>query len=88
MAATTSEAKEWIGNHDPDMCQMPFPYPWIIEQEKISGSALFDQHLQSLWNKGIQPKEVAAFIIESYQGWGAIFYPEDYIQAMAKWAKT
>ena len=32
-------------------------------------------------------KNIAAFFVESFQGWGAIFYPNDYIKAMRKWSK-
>ena len=44
-------------------------------------------HLDNLFSEGVNPKEIAAFIIESYQGWGAVFYPNDYVQAMRKWSE-
>ena len=87
MSAMTPQSKEWIGNQDQDMHQMPFPYPWTLEQRNISGKKLFDEHINSLIQRGIDPDEVAAFIIEGYQGWGAVFYPKDYIQSMKKWAE-
>lgn len=87
MSATSPEAKEWIGNHDPDMHQLPFPYPWVLEKENLNGKDKFIMDIKALISSGVNPEEVAAFIIESYQGWGAIFYPADYIQAMVKWAK-
>lgn len=87
MAAVTPEARTWIGNQDPDMHQIPFPYPWILEKENITGPELFDLHLNNLFRQGVNPKEVAAFIIESYQGWGAVFYPKDYVQAMREWSE-
>ena len=58
MAAVTPDAKEWIGNHDPDMHQMPFPYPWILDQEKIPGSALFEQHLNLFGTKEYNQKKL------------------------------
>ena len=87
MAASTPEAKEWIVNHDPDMHQLAFPYPWVLEQEGLTGEAMFKRDFENLLNKGVRPGEIAAFVIESYQGWGAVFYPVDYIQAMDRWAK-
>lgn len=87
MAAVTPEARTWIGNQDPDMHQMPFPFPWVLEKDNITGAELFELHLNNLFSQGINPDEVAAFIIESYQGWGAIFYPVDYIQAMRDWSE-
>jgi 4-aminobutyrate aminotransferase / (S)-3-amino-2-methylpropionate transaminase / 5-aminovalerate transaminase len=87
MAAVTPEARTWIGNQDPDMHQMPFPYPWVLEKDKVTGEELFELHINNLLSQGIHSEEVTAFIIESYQGWGAIFYPVDYIQAMRDWSE-
>ena len=87
MAAVTPEARAWIGNQDPDMHQMPFPYPWELKKRNIAGDELFNQHINQLFEQGINPEEIAAFIIESYQGWGAVFYPKDYIKAMKNWAE-
>ena len=79
--------KEWIGYHDPSIVHMPFPYPWVLEEFGGSGKELFQSHLNQLESSGIVTKNIAAFFIESFQGWGAIFYPVDYIQAMGIWAK-
>ncbi len=87
MSAVTPKAREWIGNQDPDMHQMPFPYPWELESAGRTGAQQFERDLNALFEKGVKADEVAAFIIESYQGWGAVFYPTDYVQAMAQWAK-
>ena len=37
---------------------------------------------------GVKTNQISAFIIEGYQGWGAIFYPKDYVKAMKKWVKN
>jgi 4-aminobutyrate aminotransferase / (S)-3-amino-2-methylpropionate transaminase / 5-aminovalerate transaminase len=87
MAAVTPEARKWIGNQDPDMLQIPFPYPWGLKEMKISGEALFKKHIDELLNQGVRFDEITAFIIESYQGWGAVFYPKDYVQAMKDWTE-
>ena len=34
---------------------------------------------------GVNLKNIAAFFVESFQGWGAVFYPIDYIKAMREW---
>ena len=57
------------------------------EKKKILGKKKFQQDIKKILKKGVKPKKIAAFIIESYQGWGAVFYPKDYIKEMAKWAK-
>ena len=37
--------------------------------------------------KKINPSSIAAIFIESYHGWGALFYPKLYIKELEKWAK-
>lgn len=78
--------KEWIGYHDPNIVHMPFPYPWVLEAFGGSGEKLFYSHLERLQSTGVVLKNIAAFFLESFQGWGAIFYPVDYIKAMRSWA--
>jgi len=86
MAGGQEDGKHWIGNLDPDMVQMPFPYPWVLEKTGKSGEALFFDHLSELESKGVNLKNIASFIVESFQGWAAVFYPKDYIKAMRKWS--
>ena len=88
MSATTPESRAWIGYQDPNMLQMPFPYPWVLEERNISGEFLFHENLNALEETGTELKNICAMIIESYQGWGAVFYPYDYVQAMAKWCRV
>jgi len=87
MAGGQDKDKEWIGYLDPNMVQMPFPYPWILESSGKNGEELFFEHLKDLERDGVILKEIVAFFVETFQGWGAIFYPTDYIQAMRKWSK-
>ena len=79
--------KDWIGYLDPNMVHIPFPFPWVLEEFDGSGEDLFNIHLEGLEAKGINLNHIAAFFVESFQGWGAIFYPVDYIKAMRKWSK-
>ncbi len=87
MAGGQHDSKKWIGYLDPNMVHMPFPYPWIVEKSGMSGSELFLRDLKNLEEKGVNLKEIAAFFVESFQGWAAVFYPIDYIKAMRKWSK-
>lgn len=87
MAGGQDDGKEWIGCLDPNMVHFPFPFPWVIEKSGKSGEALFHEHLHKLKENGVDLKTIAAFLVETFQGWGAIFYPTDYIQAMRKWSK-
>ena len=79
--------KHWIGYTDPNMCHLPFPFPWVLEEFDGNGRDLFFHHLDGLKENGVNLDKIAAFFVESFQGWGAIFYPVDYINAMREWSK-
>jgi len=78
--------KDWMGSVDPNFAHLPFPYPWTIEISKCDGRSLFIEHLGLLKKAGIDIERIAAFFVESFQGWGAIFYPDGYIKALKQWA--
>jgi 4-aminobutyrate aminotransferase/(S)-3-amino-2-methylpropionate transaminase len=78
--------KNWIGFKDPGFVHLPFPYPWVLEEEGCDGRTLFHRHLTRLEEKGVNLSNISALFAESFQGWGAIFYPESYIQAARAWA--
>ena len=88
MVGGQHDGKKWIGYLDPNMVHMPFPYPWVLEKSGMNGEELFFKHLKDLEKSGVKLKEIAAFFVESFQGWGAVFYPVDYIKAMRKWSRA
>ncbi len=79
--------KQWIKNLDKNIVHIPFPTQWYMEQSGLSGSELFLRDIKLLEKQGIDLSLIAGIIIEPYQGWGALFYPQDYIDTMVKWAK-
>ncbi len=80
MLASAPDHKSWIVNPDPDICQIPFP-------RHQCGGEFLEQSLQQLASQGQDPNRIAAFILESFQGVGGpVFYPEDYVQALGRWA--
>ncbi|MBI2889489.1 MAG: aspartate aminotransferase family protein [Nitrospirae bacterium] len=81
------DAKAWIGHHDPHMVHMPFPYPWLRGAAQTSGAELFRRDVARLLKKGHDARRAAAFVVESFQGWGAVFYPEAYIQEMRRFSR-
>jgi len=81
------KGKAWITNLDKDIHHLPFPTPWYLEESKLSPAELFFRDLGQLEKTGVDPGDFAGVMIESYQGWGAIFYPEEYIKALCDWAK-
>ncbi len=80
MMSGNLKQKEWVGYSDPDIHHLAFPYPWVLDGE--SGSDFFSRHMNKLLETGIDPKtDLCGMILETFQGWGAIFYPRDFVQA-------
>ena len=91
MLGGTPALREWIGYEDPNIYRLPFPYPWVLENGDgglLSGREKFRRDVEELRARGIDFKrDICGFIIESYIGWGAVFFPRDYIQALAEFAR-
>jgi 4-aminobutyrate aminotransferase-like enzyme len=79
----------WIGYKDPNIHSLPFPYPWgeKSNDSNCDWASHFEQDMQSLKDRGLKFDDIGGFIIESYLGWGAIFYPIKYIQALVSFAR-
>lgn len=90
MVGGKTKEKFWVGNLDPDMHHIPFPYgprcPWKENNEHNCDENCFYKSINALEKKGVDLSTIAAFMVESYQGWGALFYPKNYIKALRKWA--
>jgi len=67
----TSTSTAWSNVVDDDVCFLSFPK---------DGEELDIDKLPPL-------DEIAAFFLETYQGWGALFYPQEYIDKLYKVAK-
>jgi len=84
--------KEWIGYVDPQIYQIPFPFcqrcPWGKDEYKRCGEECFQKGIGQLRNHGVELNRIAGFMVESYQAWGVVFYPDDYIQALRAWADS
>ncbi|MBI2064080.1 MAG: aspartate aminotransferase family protein [Candidatus Yanofskybacteria bacterium] len=81
-------ALENIGYKDPYIYLLPFPLPWENHgSKKYDWSARFHQDMAVLKKQGLNFKDIAGFMVETFRGWGAIFYPKAYIQELAKFAR-
>jgi 4-aminobutyrate aminotransferase/diaminobutyrate-pyruvate transaminase/4-aminobutyrate aminotransferase/(S)-3-amino-2-methylpropionate transaminase len=83
-------ASAWIGYQDPNIYHLPFPYSWTARfgnENDNDWKKQFNDDIQALEKKGLDFSNIAGFIIESYLGWGAIFYPKEYIKALCDFAK-
>jgi 4-aminobutyrate aminotransferase/diaminobutyrate-pyruvate transaminase/4-aminobutyrate aminotransferase/(S)-3-amino-2-methylpropionate transaminase len=73
------ELKEWIVNLDPGFVQVPFPDGFWTEDTSFEG---FER---ALYDSGVEPQNVAAVLLETYQGGTAAFAPVEYMQALRQW---
>jgi 4-aminobutyrate aminotransferase / (S)-3-amino-2-methylpropionate transaminase / 5-aminovalerate transaminase len=73
--------KEWIGNIDPGMVQVPFPGDFRLEDKS------FDLFEKTLADKGVDPANVCGVISETYQGGESAFLPVEYARKLAQWCK-
>ena len=79
MMSSNLGQRAWIGYQDADIHHIPFPYPWLLEGR--SGEDFLQQGLDQLAAKGIDiANDVAGFMLETFQGWGAVFYPKEFVQ--------
>ena len=82
------EQKEWFGFRDPNIHFLPFPYPWLEKYNTDPGGEFLKDLNELCIKENIElDKDIAGFMIETFQGYGAIFYPTEYIQALDKVAK-
>ena len=86
MMTGSEAARAWIGYHDPKIHHLPFPYPW--ESGMTSPKKFFQDTLaQLLESKGLEPDtDMCGFMLETFQGWGAIFYPDEFVKELVDYA--
>lgn len=85
MMSGNKKQKEWIGYEDKNIHHIDFPYPW--ELENISPKDFLHNSLKKLKRKIDLKKDVCGFILETFQGWGAIFYPKEFVKEISKICK-
>ncbi|MCP9796852.1 aspartate aminotransferase family protein [Cyanobium sp. Lug-B] len=83
MMSSNLAQRDWIGFQDADIHHIPFPYPWALNG--ASPEAFLDAGLERLASSGIDlENDVCGFMLETFQGWGAVFYPKEFVQAIEK----
>ena len=86
MMSGNIKQKEWVGFEDKDIHHLSFPYPWALNQD--TGESFFLKNINALIKKGIDPKkDLCGMILETFQGWGAIFYPKDFVKAAERFCR-
>ncbi|CAN1644196.1 GabT 4-aminobutyrate aminotransferase and related aminotransferases [Candidatus Nanopelagicaceae bacterium] len=70
--------REWITNPNSETIQIAFPYPETMNK---SPEEFLEDSLDELAEQGIDISEdVCGFLLETFQGWGAYFYPTNYVK--------
>lgn len=83
------DQRAWIGHEDPGVLRLPFPYPWIPEVTTDPGKFFRDSLQLELASRGwTLENDIAGFMLETYQGWGAVFYPPEFVKAVEVEAKA
>lgn len=82
LMSSNKEQKKWIGFKDPNMHYLDFPYPWL-KCEK----GFFKNSLKKINKKINHKKDICGVMLETFQGWGAIFYPKNYINEISTFCK-
>lgn len=87
LLSSSQEQKAWIGHEDPYIKHIPFPYLWNVSEDQ--GAEFFKESLKALEEQGIDIKnDVAGFMLETFQGWGACYYPKSYVKEIEKVCKA
>jgi 4-aminobutyrate aminotransferase-like enzyme len=81
LAGGNDKLKKWIVKTDLGFIQTPFPDGFKNENTS------FDQFLDTLKRRELSGKDVAGVIVESYQGVGPDFLPDEYAKKLEKWCK-
>ena len=85
MMSGNIKQKEWIGYQDPNIHHLPFPYPWILKN--TNPEQFLINSLKKLSKKINLKKDICGVMIETFQGWGAVYYPKKYIKLLYKICK-
>lgn len=76
LAGGMENQKEWMVDRDQTFVQAPFPDGYKNENTS------FDLFLTTLAEKGVQPRDIAGVMTETYQGGGPDFLPVEYAQKL------
>ena len=81
LSSNTSQ-REWITNSESETVHIPFPYP---EKLTIPAVDFLRNSIQELLANGIDfTTDICGVMLETFQGWGAYFYPKEYVQELRR----
>lgn len=86
MMSSNDVQKKWIGYQDSNIHYIEFPYPWIVEE--AGAEDFLVNSLRQLEDLGVNlSTDISGFMLETFQGWGAVFYPKAYVQKINELCK-
>jgi 4-aminobutyrate aminotransferase-like enzyme len=81
MMSDNKSQKSWVGHDLEDIVHIDFPYPWVLQEN--DPKEYLAESLDKLEASGISIREdIAGVMLETFQGWAAVFYPKEYVQAL------
>ena len=81
MLSDNVNQRGWTNHEQKDIVHIPFPYPWALNGK--NPVEFLRDSLRVIEEKGISLlDDVCGVMLETFQGWGAIFYPKVYIQEL------
>ncbi len=85
MMSGKNNDSSWVGYYDKYMHQIDFPYPWVKRNEMRD---FFKNSINKVFRKNYDFKNnISMIILETFQGWGAVFYPVNYVKEIEKFCK-
>lgn len=86
MMSVSVQDGDWVGYRDPYIHHIPFPYPWLTRDMRSIDFLM--QGIDQLISQGIDIKQdICGFMLETFQGWGAVFYPEGFVESIDELCK-
>lgn len=84
MLSGKNTQSKWIGFFDKNIHHINFPYPWILKSDKNFFKSSIKKKFGSTFN---YKQKISMIILETFQGWGALFYPKSYVKQVASFCK-
>jgi 4-aminobutyrate aminotransferase-like enzyme len=80
--SSNQNQKDWISNPDSEVIHIDFPYPESLD---CPPQEFLQRSLESLRSCKVDFEvDVCGFMLETFQGWGAYFYPNEYVQELRR----
>ena len=87
MLSGKNNQSKWIGYFDKNIYHIDFPYPWKINKNNDL-KTFFKNSLRKRFKANFNfKKKITAILLETFQGWGAVFYPIEYVKEIETFCK-